>query len=427
MKKLICFILCLAFMAGCAPSSEEGSLRVYRVIKPEYLTTGPVLRSEPVTPGNGQTELDALLDALNSASTDDRVYNPLAGIKVLGCVLRDNLAVLEMDESYAEMTGLEKTLADSCCVLTLCSLENIDRVSIAAGDIVLSVGLSADDMYLDTDESGSSRQQICLYYTDDTAEHFLPVYRSLAAGAGDGAERYIVEQLLSPEKGYASPLPEGTELLGVTRKGRTCTLNLSKEFLENKPDSASGEIMTVYSLVNSLASLGNISGVLITVEGESISDYVNLSLATPISPLPFLPDEHFAPDNLEQGKLYYGAGSALIGVPCVLGNTTSTEQAVLDHLMTADSFGGYTSLFSEGDELQHLSSSHGVARVSVSRSFFERRSPEKAELALDALTLSLLELPDVASVIVSYPDGSTPKLPGRNMAMPLLPKAEIIR
>ena len=88
--------------------------------------------------------------------------------------------------------------------------------------------------------------------------------------------------------------------------------------------------------------------------------------------------------------------------------------------MGSGNTGIYSSLFSEMDELQHISTVSGVCRITVSRSFFERRSPDKALLALDALALTLLELEDVGSVVVSYPDGSTPKMPGIDLSRPIL-------
>ena len=46
MKKLICLILLLGLLIGCAPIETESGLQVYRVISPEYRTTGQVLRTD---------------------------------------------------------------------------------------------------------------------------------------------------------------------------------------------------------------------------------------------------------------------------------------------------------------------------------------------------------------------------------------------
>ena len=425
MKKFLSLILLLSLLIGCAPKKNDAGLQVYRVISPEYQTMGQVLRTERVYPKSGQSDVDALIAALDTGCSDERAYNPLQDIAILDYELRDKLLILELDSGYGKLQGLSKTLADACCTLTLCALPEIDRVSIASEGIVLTVGLNPQDMLLESDESRSTHKDVSLFYMDEGGSRLIADRRSLSADSTGTAERYIVKELLRPRQGFVSPLPQGTELLGVTRKGQLCTLNLSREFLENLPDTATGEIAAVYSLVNSLATLGGISSVALTVEGESITDYLNLSLNNPIAPLPFLPGDLGSGES-SGGKLYFAMGGELFGVPCIV-SSLGAQQAVLDHLMEYGGFGPYESLFTENDELRHLSTSQGVARISISRSFFERRSPEQAALALDALTLSLIELNEVSSVIVSYPDGTVPKLPQRDLAKPILPKAEILK
>ena len=416
MKRLLSLLLALLLLCGCGGTVSRNAPSVYRVISPEYRTHGSLLLAESVQLQDGEDELQAVLRALGGASADSRVYNPLSGISVLDCRTRDNLAILSLSEEYLALDGYAKTLADACCAMSLCSLSGIDRVSIAVGNIVITSGLTEEDIYQESDEALPANRQVCLYFTDDSGEKLIPEYRSISS---DSSERYVVEELIRAGNGRTSPLPQGTELLGVTRKGQSCTLNLSKEFLENKPESATGELITLYALVNSLATLGSISEVSITVEGKSVERYVNLSLSSPLSPLPFIPIDDL-PRQTGFCKLYFASGDSLVGIPCVAETGSALKQNLLDYLMGSGNTGIYSSLFSEMDELQHISTVSGVCRITVSRSFFERRSPDKALLALDALALTLLELEDVGSVVVSYPDGSTPKMPGIDLSRPIL-------
>jgi len=407
MKRFLSLILALLLLCGCGSSPSQASPKVYRVISPEYRTHGSLLMAESVHLQSGEDELQAVLRALGGSAADSRVYNPLGDVDIVDCTTRDSLAILELSDKYLELDGYNKTLADACCALSLCSLSGIDRVSIAVGNIIITSGLTEDDIYQESDETNPVNRQVCLYFTDDSGETLIPEYRSISS---DSSERYVVEELIRAGDGRVSPLPPGTELLGVTRKGQSCTLNLSKEFLENRPDTATGELITLYSLVNSLATLGSISEVSITVEGETIERYVNLPLSSPLSPLPFIPIDDL-PRETNFCKLYFSSGNSLIGLPCVTESGQYLKQRLLNYLMDSGNLGMYNNLFSKADELQHISTVSGVCRITVSRSFFERRSPDKAALALDALALTLLELEDVGSVVVSYPDGSTPKLP----------------
>ncbi len=423
-RSLSLLLVFLLLLSGCFAAQNSSSLCVYRVIAPEYQTTGSLVHAETVYPAETESPLSALLRALQTDSQDARAYNPLSGIRILDCTVADGTATLFLSEEYLHRSGMDKTLCDACCTLTLCALPDIDRLSISVSDEIITQNLTLSDISTDLVGSETGERQVCLYYTDASATHFIPESRFLTLSSSERSERYVIEELLRPSAGVHSPLPQGTELLGVTRKGRSCTINLSAEFLENRPQTAVGELIAVYSLVNSLASLGSIGEVLITVEGESVDRYVYLSLSSPLTPLNFLSDT--GNENVSL-RLYMSAGGKLFGAPCIPAYGTDPKQALLDELMNAQSFGGYENLFSSDDELHHLNTISGVCRVTLSRSFFERRTGKSASLALDALTLTLLSFDDINSVLVTYPNGEIPRLPDRDLSRPLLQiSAEIL-
>jgi spore germination protein GerM len=417
MNRLLPLLLILSLLAGCGNRTTE-TAEVYRVVAPEYQTVGTLLISEEIG-GESGSSLETLLMALQQPSTTLQAYNPLNGIKIIDCTVTDGTAVLSLDESFLDRTALEQSLIGACCVLTLCALPEIDRLSISvAGELVVQ-NLSAADILTDSAMRGSDRREVSLFYLDADGIAFSPEYRALSIPEGTGGERRVVEELLRAPEGKRPPLPAGTGLLGVTRQGRAVTLNLSAAFLENRPESDAQAVMAVYGLVNSLISLGNISEVLITVEGDPVAEYGRLNLSGPLTELHFLPTERPAAGQAVSARLYYAAGGSLLGLPCVLVRT-DTHQELLDDLMYSGDLGGCSSLFAAGDALTHLNTSMGVCQVSVDRSFFERRTLDAANLALDALVLSLQELDDVRSVLVTYSDGTSPALPGRDLSQPIL-------
>ena len=91
----------------------------------------------------------------------------------------------------------------------------------------------------------------------------------------------------------------------------------------------------------------------------------------------------------------------------------------MDKLMSSKDFGSYKSLFSLSDRLSHSGTDHGICTVTISRSFFERRSPKESALAIDALCLTLIELDDVSAVRIRYSDGSVPLAPLRDLSEPI--------
>lgn len=424
MKKLVSLLLCTALVCIpllCSCTVTGTSCAVYRVSEDEtMLATGELMSAETVLVTSGQTRLETVLAALEAESLLPVTYNPVKDIEILSCTVTEGVATLELGLGYLKLEGLGRTLADACYTLTLCSLSDIDKVSISVNGEVLASDLSSSDMLTDNTGSGSFRREICLYFTNEAHTALTPEYRSLSVSASAQAERHIIEELISPAGSLHSPLPDGTELLGVTRKGRTCILNLSSEFLTNRPQTATGEYIAVYSLVNSLCSLGGITEVLLTVEGDTIGKYVNLDLSGTITAAGFTSSQPLGLENALSTKVYYKSDSRLFGVPCIVDGGEDEKQQLLDLLMEVGDFGCYDSLFTQADELRHVRTGYGVCTIVVSRSFFERRTPNEAILTLDALLLTLMELPDVSSVSLSYPDGTKPQIPSRDLSAPVM-------
>lgn len=81
---------------------------------------------------------------------------------------------------------------------------------------------------------------------------------------------YLINMLISgPEnKKLESAIPEGTKVNSCTLKGNTLYIDLSKEFIENAPSGIEEESMIVYSIVNTLTELNEVSGIKFLINGE---------------------------------------------------------------------------------------------------------------------------------------------------------------
>lgn len=64
------------------------------------------------------------------------------------------------------------------------------------------------------------------------------------------------------------PLPEGTKINNATLKGNTVYVDFSKEFIDNAPTGVEEESLIVYSIVNTLTELNEVSSVKILINGE---------------------------------------------------------------------------------------------------------------------------------------------------------------
>lgn len=84
------------------------------------------------------------------------------------------------------------------------------------------------------------------------------------------AYSYLINLLIAgPEsEKLESAIPEGTKVNSCTLKGNTVYVDLSKEFIDNAPSGIEEESMIVYSIVNTLTELNEVSNVKFLINGE---------------------------------------------------------------------------------------------------------------------------------------------------------------
>lgn len=81
---------------------------------------------------------------------------------------------------------------------------------------------------------------------------------------------YLINMLITgPEnEKLESAIPEGTKVNSCTLKGNTLYVDLSKEFIDNAPSGIEEESMVIYSIVNTLTELNEVSEVKFLINGE---------------------------------------------------------------------------------------------------------------------------------------------------------------
>ena len=81
---------------------------------------------------------------------------------------------------------------------------------------------------------------------------------------------YLINMLIvGPEsEKLESAIPEGTKVNSCTLKGNTVYVDLSKEFIDNAPSGITEESIVIYSIVNTLTELNEVTGIKILINGE---------------------------------------------------------------------------------------------------------------------------------------------------------------
>lgn len=123
--------------------------------------------------------------------------------------------------------------------------------------------------------------EVNLYFSDSQAMYLVPEKRKIPQTTSL-ARQAVIELIKGPENSDLYPtIPEGTQVNELYIAGDIAYIDLSEEIFKNHPGGSSGELMTVYSIVNTLTEISQIKGVQILVEGnekKSLIGHIDISM-----------------------------------------------------------------------------------------------------------------------------------------------------
>ena len=123
--------------------------------------------------------------------------------------------------------------------------------------------------------------EVNLYFSDSQAMYLVSEKRKIPQTTSL-AKQVVVELIKGPTSSdLYSTIPEGVRVNEVYIADDIVYVDLSEEVFKNHSGGSSGELMTVYSIVNSLTEISPIKGVQILVEGNernSLVGHVDISM-----------------------------------------------------------------------------------------------------------------------------------------------------
>jgi len=111
---------------------------------------------------------------------------------------------------------------------------------------------------------------VTLYFSDSNADKLWPEVRNVQVYNLRTAWAALQALIDGPETEMLnSTIPEGTTVLDLGISNGICTVNFSREFIDNHWGGSAGELMTLGSIVNTLTEFPTIQKVMILVEGNA--------------------------------------------------------------------------------------------------------------------------------------------------------------
>ena len=189
-----------------------------------------------------------------------------------------NQLSLYFDESYETMDTTREVLARAALVRTMIQVKGIDCISFYVNDKPLRdakgeyVGLMTEDSFVENvgqQINAIVEQKLVLYYPSSDGQCLIPTKKKVHTSSNVSNEKMVIEHLMEADGNgaYLSPIPAGTKLISVSTVDGVCLVNFDDGFLQQ--NYSIEEPIIIYSIVDSLCELPNVSRVQISVNGKT--------------------------------------------------------------------------------------------------------------------------------------------------------------
>ena len=219
------------------------------------------------------------------------------GLEIFEISLEDGVAAINVSSQYRELKISEEMFFRAAIVWTLTDFYFVDKVEIfVEGEPLKKINdepvgpIGRDELIInaqiDPQPTNSSRI-LRLYFTDSKANRLVGEDRRVEINPNQPIERYVLEQLiLGPkENGNMPTVPVETKIRDIQTQDGICYVDLSQEFVLRHSGGSTGEMFTIYSIVNSLCELQEVEKVQFLIEGEKQDEYKgHIEFSKPFEP-----------------------------------------------------------------------------------------------------------------------------------------------
>lgn len=294
MKKMLAVILLTALLVGlcaCERIQAQGELVqpfdfYYRAAETDFSSSTGSIGVETRDLGATALTDEALITLYLQGPESEDLLSPFPpNVRLVEVRTSAALINVKLSSEYANLQGIDASIADACITKTLLGLGSGRRVRIASvdeeGAELRVVTLDGSDILLSDNHTDTGNLDFTLYYADAEGRYLLAEKRSVPAMNVNDLPKFLTEQLLREPQtaGLYPTIPPGTALLDINVENGVCAVDLSAEFIENSSALDLPPHLTLLSLTNTLTELDGVDSVHLYVEGRQDLRYGGFSLA----------------------------------------------------------------------------------------------------------------------------------------------------
>lgn len=282
MKKILSILIILIMMLSLGAcnnknnTDDDTSVDVYYI---DTKTLGLVSEKYELIGTEKEEQIYELLHMLIN-TPENPMYKSVLPAKITNTtsLSDDNTLTIDFDSSYKELTGVEEVLCRAAIVKTLSQINQVDfvQINVSGSPLIDSNGKAVKKMTAEDfiDDTGTNTiYKVKLYFADKKGNSLVGYDTEINNNGSSSLEELVIERLINGpiETGMYNTIPEGTVLLNISTKDGICTVDFNEKFLEKIPDI--DEEVTIYSVVNTLVKLPDISKVQFTINSEVVETF----------------------------------------------------------------------------------------------------------------------------------------------------------
>ena len=200
--------------------------------------------------------------------------------------------IVDFSDSFLTDDPAKDVLNTYAVVKTLCSTGCVTAVEVTVnGNLVQDRDgnsfefISASDINLETEEYSSEMKDVVLYFADKSGKQLVREERNIKITDLRPVEEYIINELIkgTDSASLQSLLSKKTTLISVDIENNICYLNFKSDFIKNNSGSAEHERLVIYSIVNSLTEISNITRVQFYMDGKRVDKFGSVNIKDFIS------------------------------------------------------------------------------------------------------------------------------------------------
>ena len=123
---------------------------------------------------------------------------------------------------------------------------------------------------------GQDSMEVQLYFVDSSMQRLIASDFTLSTKNPDKAAKEVISELIKGRDNNPKIMrliPNIKNGLTVKVKGGTAYVNMSREFVDSHSAARQHELLTIYSIVNSLTSIEGIVNVKFTIDNKEQKDF----------------------------------------------------------------------------------------------------------------------------------------------------------